>query len=554
MPEEETIAEDEQHDEAEEIDDDDCFFESLDRVPSGISFDLDHPSSGSDSDDDDEDVRISFASAMEAPRFSICVADLDDYFYDDNDDSSGLDFGIWMAEPVSLAERRRRLLHGMGLTSKKDLAPSKSRHNPKASSLLFPPPLPLSSATAKPAPSALVPPPSLPKSASLVRSLSDSHTPFQAQSATGIDRTLSWPPSQWLRPDISKKGVAFGAKAGSKKESGAAEAEAEEAGAGACKIKNLDNGKEFVVSEVGKDGTCGRLNDVQTGMQLTMDEFERFLGFSPIVKELMRRVNLGEDKKKKGGGNGNSTGQAYGGKSSKSGARKTGNWLKNIKFVASSVTGLISEKERCHGISASAASGGGFGGGKSSLNWNSSDWLKVHQHGKTYKELTGLYMCQEIQAHRGSIWCMRFSSDGRFLASAGEDRTVRVWQVMQSDTFLTTSSMRRQELRLSAASQALNLSASSRMEQAAILGSHASKRTGKKSKLGSKKRSLPDYVVLPDTIFSISETPFCSFEGHLDDVLDLSWSKSQVFFLLHGAIHIFVLHFFYSFFCYIYTS
>lgn len=524
--EEEAIEEDEQHDEAEEeSDDDDCFFESLDRVPSGVSLDLDHPSSGSDSDEDENEVRVSFASAMEAPRFSICVADLDDYFHDDIDGTGGFDYGIWMAEPVSLTERRRRLFQGMGLTSRKDLAPSKSRRNPNPSSNLFPPPLPPSSATAKPSPSAPAPPPSPPKHASLARSLSDC-MPFQAPVAAGLVRSLSSPPSPWLRRNTANNGGAFGAKAQGKKERGAVEADGVEAGAGTCKIKNLDTGKEFVVSEVGKDGTCGRLNDVQSGLQLTMDEFEQFLGFSPIVKELMCRVSLGEDKKN-GGGNSNSTRQGYSGKSSKSRARKRGSWLKNIKFVASSVTGLISEKERYHGVSAASVSGRGFGSGKSlSSNWNSSDWLKVHQHGKSYKELTGLYMCQEIQAHQGSIWCMRFSSDGRFLASAGEDRTVHVWQVMESNTLSTFSSLRRQESRLSSAAPGQNMSSSSSMEQAAILGSHASKRTRKKCKLG-RKRSLPDYVVLPDTMFSISETPFCSFEGHLDDVLDISWSKSQ---------------------------
>jgi hypothetical protein len=33
---------------------------------------------------------------------------------------------------------------------------------------------------------------------------------------------------------------------------------------------------------------------------------------------------------------------------------------------------------------------------------------------------------------------------------------------------------------------------------------------------------------VPETVFSLSEKPVCSFTGHLDDVLDLSWSRSQV--------------------------
>ncbi|KAK8934133.1 Protein HIRA [Platanthera zijinensis] len=519
-------------------DDDDDFFESLDRVPSGVSFDLGHPSSGSDSDDDDdedEDVRISFASAIEAPRFSLCVADLDDCFPDDDDVAGGFDYGIWMDESVSLTERRRRLLQGMGLRSSKDLALSKTQRDPKpAASNSFPPPLP-TSASAKHVPSARAPPPLLSQSLSsptssclsLARSLSDTHFPGQAPKEAGLVRSLSSPPSPWLHHVTGNNAGWVDAKAGAEKGQPTVDTDSGDTGAVACKIKSLDTGKEFVMSEVGTDGSFRRLNDVQTGLQLTMDEFDRFLGFSPIVKELMRRVNLGGDKKKNGGGNMSST-RRYSVKSSKFGGRKRGSWLKNIKFVASSVTGLISEKERDNVASAAATAASGAGRVKSlSLNGNSSDWLKVHQHGKSHKELTGLYMCQEIQAHQGSIWCMRFSSNGRFLASAGEDRSVHVWQVMESDTFSTFSLLRRQESCLSASTSAVNGSASSRLDHAKILGAYASKRTRKGSNLRSRRHSLPDYVVLPDTIFSISEAPVCSFEGHLEDVLDLSWSKSQ---------------------------
>ena len=59
--------------------------------------------------------------------------------------------------------------------------------------------------------------------------------------------------------------------------------------------------------------------------------------------------------------------------------------------------------------------------------------VRVRQYGKSFKEVTGLYRSPEIQAHEGSIWCIKFSLDGRYLASAGEDCVIHVWQVVESE-------------------------------------------------------------------------------------------------------------------------
>ena len=48
-------------------------------------------------------------------------------------------------------------------------------------------------------------------------------------------------------------------------------------------------------------------------------------------------------------------------------------------------------------------------------------------------------MRQEIQAHRGAIWTMKFSLDGHYLASAGQDRIIYVWQVTESERRLDAS-------------------------------------------------------------------------------------------------------------------
>ncbi|KAM0945718.1 putative transcription factor WD40-like family [Dioscorea sansibarensis] len=473
----------------DENDDDDCFFETLDRVPSSISIDFGLPSSSSDSDRED-DVRSSFASAIGPPScFRNSQIEADD---DDDRESRDFDYGIWMAEPMSIQERRRLLLHGMGLTSSKNLC-----HDPcsRQSSCIA-----TSTKDAPQQPSPRTPSPStllLHRSRSCIASPS---SPSKFRSS--LLRSRSEPPSlrEGSRED-SGNGI-------SERYSGVDGIERALLAPSLCRIKNLDTGKEFMVTEVAKDGTWGKLNDLQTGHQLTMDEFEKCLGHSTIIKEVMRRAHLG-------GGGGNKQKQSKcSSKSRNSSHRKKGGWLKNIMFVAGSVTGLMSDK------SSSSISSPSCGNSP-----DSSELMKVRQHGKPYKELTGLCMCQEIQAHQGSIWTIKFSPDARYLASAGEDRVVHIWQALGRDISASSSSssLRRKPSQLSMAA------CGSADSQAALVGTQTSKRATRKGlgPFASGRRSLPDNIVMPEIIFSLSDKPLCSFHGHLDDVLDLSWSQSQ---------------------------
>ncbi|KAJ8765267.1 hypothetical protein K2173_011964 [Erythroxylum novogranatense] len=123
--------------------------------------------------------------------------------------------------------------------------------------------------------------------------------------------------------------------------------------------------------------------------------------------------------------------------------------------------------------------------------------VKVKQNKKSCVEFTGIFKGQEIQAHKGLIWTMKFSPDGQFLATGGEDGVVLIWHVTSVDAYLNSLA---EEVGVS-----IEL---------------------KKSKLTTKKLNHAS-VVIPDKVFQIEESPVQEFHGHASDVLDLAWSNSN---------------------------
>ncbi|KAF7822730.1 WD repeat-containing protein 44-like [Senna tora] len=292
-----------------------------------------------------------------------------------------------------------------------------------------------------------------------------------------------------------------------------------------CIIRDLDNGKEFVVKEVREDGMWNKLKEVGTGRQLTMEEFEMTVGHSPIVQELMRRQNVEEGNKDNVDSNSNANVNGSRGCDSK--VKKKGSWFKSIKSVASTMTGY---KERRNSDERDTSSEKG-GRRSSSATDDCQDacahWperVRVRQYGKSCKELSALYKSQEIQAHNGSIWSIKFSLDGKYLASAGEDCVIHVWQVVESE--------RKVELLMEKPNyRNMNmLFIMSGSPEPTLLSPlkdiNAEKKRTVRSSISRKSLSL-DQLVVPETMFALTEKPICSFQGHLDDVLDLSWSKSQ---------------------------
>ncbi|OWM88670.1 hypothetical protein CDL15_Pgr002437 [Punica granatum] len=513
------------------------FYESLDRIVSSASCSC----SNSDTDDPEPDPGPDPNSAP--LRFPV------------------MGYDVWLSEPSSVSERRSRLLHDMGLggefvrsvssdrlwTQENDGGPGsvipRSKSESSADRNLGP-----GDDTASVCSSSFVPIDD--SSASFVNSHNNntsntSHSSNSNGVRFAINGSLIPGPN---KPPIARhsrradeiKSESPGCVADSNGDSvhnsgnvealeGAMKCEENCDGVNGnilCTIKDLDNGKEFVVDEIREDGGSWnqlKVKEVGTDRQLTLEEFDMTVGHSPIVQELMRRQHV-EDGYRDSLDLGTNGGVGINSK-----LKKKNSWFKNFRSKAGLVAGGGGHKERRSSDEKDTSSEKG-GRRSSSATDDSQDSsfhgperVRVRQYGKSCKEVTALYKSQEIQAHNGSIWSIKFSLDGRYLASAGEDCVIHIWQVVESE--------RKGEL-LTEKPEDGNLvmfwatgSPEPNTLSPTVENFPERKRRGRSSI--SRKSMNFDHVVVPETVFALTEKPICSFQGHFDDVLDLSWSKSQ---------------------------
>ncbi|PWZ25374.1 WD repeat-containing protein 44 [Zea mays] len=293
-----------------------------------------------------------------------------------------------------------------------------------------------------------------------------------------------------------------------------------------CLIRNLDDGREYVVKE-----EFG-LREVGTGRHLTVEELAR----SPIVQELMRRQafstpNSNCNSNSQSGASTpierSSSGSSNGGSRSK----RRSSWLRSIRCAAGSLVTHSRDRSSSDEKDTSSEKGGHH---SSSATDDSQDSVprhgparvKVRQYGKSYKELSGLFMTQEIHAHNGSIWSIKFSPDGRYLASAGEDCIIHVWEVLEFKRAGKEREVKENGVYNPLVAMVYSESSETMVASGAPSGSHWEKKLRSKVLHGGGSVSS-DRLMVPEYVFALSEKPVITFAGHSEDVLDLSWSKSQ---------------------------
>ncbi|BAF10666.1 uncharacterized protein [Oryza sativa Japonica Group] len=261
-----------------------------------------------------------------------------------------------------------------------------------------------------------------------------------------------------------------------------------------CVFKNLDDGTVFVVDEMGKDGSFRSLRDRRSNRTVTAAEFERTYGSSPFICELMRRVDDSDESSavEKALVRGRRRRRRFG-------------WLRRL-----GIRGCVVDVEEDDETNSTSSSSCRSCSGK-------VDRVKVRHYKKRSKELSAVYRGQDIKAHEGAIVTMKFSSDGQYLATGGEDGVVRVWRVVEGE--------RPNELDFAEDDPScVFFTVNENSELAPVNSSEGSKSKHYKN---SKVSTDPACVVIPHRTFALSQEPVHEFYGHDDAILDLSWSKNR---------------------------
>ncbi|KAK3932426.1 WD repeat-containing protein 44 [Frankliniella fusca] len=143
--------------------------------------------------------------------------------------------------------------------------------------------------------------------------------------------------------------------------------------------------------------------------------------------------------------------------------------------------------------------------------------LKASSSHKGPYEFDQLQHIQDLSGeHIGPIWCMKFSTCGRLLATAGQDRILRVWVIRSAYAYF-------QEMRTKYNAEKVSPTPS----QESLVSQHSA---GASSASACNDPGSID----PNPNSPFMPRPFCKYTGHTSDLLDVSWSKN--YFVLSSSM------------------
>ncbi|KAG5895382.1 hypothetical protein JTB14_029605 [Gonioctena quinquepunctata] len=142
--------------------------------------------------------------------------------------------------------------------------------------------------------------------------------------------------------------------------------------------------------------------------------------------------------------------------------------------------------------------------------------LKASNSHKGPYEFEKIEHVQELtdDQHEGPIWCMKFSGCGRLLATAGQDKILRIWVVKDAYQFF-------QDMRTKYNSEKVSPSPSTE----SLVSHHSAE---------ISQHAIPEGTSCDTSKLTFMPKTLCTYTGHTSDLLDVSWSKN--YFILSSSM------------------
>jgi WD40 repeat protein len=247
-------------------------------------------------------------------------------------------------------------------------------------------------------------------------------------------------------------------------------------------IKNMDSGATFVIDELAQYGSVTRLRELGSNQTVPGGDFLSSFGSSQFILNLMQKEDISSKHVHR---------------------REKSNWLRRLGIKTHGHDKPPNKTESDSVISNQMSEEAMF------------QRVKTCTHKKHWREMSEVYMCQDFKAHDGAILAMKFSPDGKFLATGGEDGILHVWSVIECESNKYFDFHRDD-------SSSVYLTINENYQIVPVI------HNGEKKDRHVKWHSSSTCVVIPERVFGIEKEPSQDLRGHAGDILDISWSNTKV--------------------------